>query len=85
MLFAKLTENKKKSKSKSSSNICSKYRKIEDRLSNYYCKRCGKEFPGSSALSYISPNEELGEDVILIEKGEYRCRKCSNLIALFTK
>jgi DNA-directed RNA polymerase subunit RPC12/RpoP len=54
-------------------------------LSNYYCKRCGKEFPGSSALSYISPNEELGEDVILIEKGEYRCRKCSNLIALFTK
>jgi transposase-like protein len=50
MLFAKLTENKKRSKSKSSSNICSKYRKIEDRLSNYYCKRCGKEFPGSSAL-----------------------------------
>ena len=31
------------------------------------------------------PNEELGENIILIEKGEYRCRTCNNLIAPYRK
>ena len=57
----------------------------EDRFSKYYCKRCEKEYHGSPVLSYKSPNEELGEGVILIEKGEYRCRICNNLIALYRK
>ena len=58
----------------------------EDRFSKYYCKRCGKEYHGAPVISYESPNEELGEDVILIEKGEYRCcRTCNNLIALYRK
>ena len=48
----------------------------EDRFSKYYCKRCEKEYRGSPILSYESPNEELGEGIILIEKGEYRCRIC---------
>jgi hypothetical protein len=37
---------------------------------------------GSPVISYENPNEELGEGVILIEKGEYRCRMCNNIIAL---
>jgi hypothetical protein len=57
----------------------------EDRFSKYYCKRCAKEYPGSPVISYENPNEELGEDVILIEKGEYRCRTCNNVIALYRK
>ena len=57
----------------------------EDRFSKYYCKRCEKEYHGSPVISYDNPNEELGEDVILIEKGEYRCRTCNNLIALYRK
>jgi hypothetical protein len=44
-----------------------------------------KEYHGSPVLSYESPNEELGEGIILIEKGEYRCRTCNNLIALYRK
>jgi hypothetical protein len=57
----------------------------EDRFSKNYCKRCEKEYHGSPILNYENPNEELGEGVILIEKGEYRCRICNNLIALYRK
>jgi DNA-directed RNA polymerase subunit RPC12/RpoP len=57
----------------------------EDRFSKYYCKRCGTEYQGAPVISYENLNEELGEDVTLIEKGEYRCRTCNNLIALYRK
>jgi hypothetical protein len=36
-------------------------------------------------ISYENPNEELGEGVILIEKGEYKCKVCNNVIALYRK
>src|ERR671939_841768 len=57
----------------------------EDRFTKYYCNKCQKEYPGSPAISYENPNEELGQDVILIEKGEYRCRTCNNIIALYRR
>jgi DNA-directed RNA polymerase subunit RPC12/RpoP len=57
----------------------------EDRFTKYYCNKCGKEYLGSPAISYESPNEELGEDTILIEKGEYRCRTCNNILAIYRK
>src|ERR687887_2584767 len=57
----------------------------EDRFTKYYCNKCAKEHPGSPTVSYENPNEELGEDVILIEKGEYRCRTCSNILAIYRK
>ena len=57
----------------------------EDRFSKYYCKRCEKEYAGSPVIKYENPNEELGEGIILIERGEYRCRICNNLIALYRK
>ena len=57
----------------------------EDRFSKYYCKRCEKEYTGYPVIRYENPNEELGEGIILIEKEEYRCRICSNLIALYHK
>ena len=57
----------------------------EDRFTKYYCNKCAKEYPGSPAISYENPNEEVGGDVILTEKGEYRCRTCNNIIALYRK
>jgi sporulation protein YlmC with PRC-barrel domain len=57
----------------------------EDRFSKYYCNKCEKEYEGSPAISYENPNEELGEDVILIEKGEYKCSSCNNIIAQYRK
>ena len=57
----------------------------EDRFIKYYCSKCAKEYPGSPVISYENPNEELGEDVVLIEKGEYKCRKCNNIIAVYRR
>ncbi len=57
----------------------------EDRFSKYYCNRCVMEYPGSPLISYENPNEELGEGVVLIEKGEYKCKACNNVLALYRK
>jgi DNA-directed RNA polymerase subunit RPC12/RpoP len=57
----------------------------EDRFTKYHCNKCQKEYPGSPVISYENPNEELGEDIILIEKGEYRCSTCNNIIALYRR
>jgi sporulation protein YlmC with PRC-barrel domain len=57
----------------------------EDRLSKYYCNKCEKEFQGSPTIDYENPNEDLGEGVTLVEKGEYRCTECSNTIAHYRK
>ena len=57
----------------------------ENRFSKYYWNKCGEEYSGSPMISYENPNEELGEGVILIEKGEYKCKVCNNVIALYRK
>jgi hypothetical protein len=58
----------------------------EDRFSRYYCKVCGKEFADSPLISYENLNEELpGEGIIISEVGEYRCRVCNNIIAIYRK
>ena len=57
----------------------------EDRYTRYYCNECRKEFPGSPSISYENPNEKLTENITLVEEGEYRCRTCNNLIALYRK
>jgi hypothetical protein len=57
----------------------------EDRFSKHYCNKCAIEYPGSPLISYENPNEELGEGVILIENGEYRCKVCNNVLAIYRK
>ena len=57
----------------------------EERFLKYYCKACGKEYDGSPVIKFESPNEELGQGVILVEKGEYKCRTCDNIIAFYRK
>lgn len=57
----------------------------EDRFLKYYCNVCAKEFSGSPLIKYETPNEELGQGVILVEKGEYRCKNCDNIIAFYRK
>src|SRR5437870_6885652 len=57
----------------------------EDRFSKYYCNKCEKEFEGSPTINYEKPNEDLGEGVTLIEKGEYKCTGCNNTIAQYRK
>lgn len=57
----------------------------EDRFSKYYCNRCMTEYSGSPLISYENPNEELGEGIVLVEKGEYKCKACNNILAIYRK
>jgi sporulation protein YlmC with PRC-barrel domain/DNA-directed RNA polymerase subunit RPC12/RpoP len=57
----------------------------EDRFLKYYCNKCEREYEGSPAVNYENPNEELGEGVTLVEKGEYKCGTCNNTIAQYRK
>jgi hypothetical protein len=57
----------------------------EARFTRYYCNKREKEYTGCPIITYENPNGKLGENVTLIEKGEYRCRSCNNLIALYHK
>lgn len=57
----------------------------EDRFVKYHCNKCEKEYDGAPAVHYENPNEELGEGVTLIEKGEYKCKTCNSTIAQYRK
>ena len=57
----------------------------QDRFEKYYCNKCEAEYEGAPALTYDNPNEELGEGVVLAEKGEYRCKTCNTPIAQYRK
>jgi sporulation protein YlmC with PRC-barrel domain len=57
----------------------------EDRFVKYYCNKCEKQYEGSPAVVFDNPNEELGQGVILIEKGEYKCKTCNATIAQYRK
>lgn len=57
----------------------------EERFLKYHCNACGKEYDGSPVINFETPNEELGQGVILVEKGEYKCKNCDNIIALYRK
>ncbi len=57
----------------------------EDRFVKYYCNKCEKAYDGSPSLVFENPNEELGEGVTLVEKGEYKCKTCSATIAQYRK
>jgi sporulation protein YlmC with PRC-barrel domain len=57
----------------------------ENRLLKHYCNKCEEQFDGPPSIVYDNPNEDLGEGVILEEKGEYKCKKCNSTIAQYRK
>lgn len=56
-----------------------------DRFVKYYCNKCEKGYEGAPNIQYENPNEDLGENIILIEKGEYKCKLCDHTIAQYRK
>jgi sporulation protein YlmC with PRC-barrel domain len=57
----------------------------KDRILKYYCNKCEKDYPTSPDLKYENPNEDVGEGVVLIEKGEYKCSVCNAVISQYRK
>ena len=52
----------------------------EERISKHFCNTCEKEFEGPPKIQYENPNEEVAENLILAEKGQYACNVCNGSI-----
>ena len=52
-----------------------------DKISKHFCNTCEKEFEGAPKIEFENPNEEVAENLILAEKGQYICSSCNSSIA----
>ena len=50
-------------------------------ITKHFCNTCEKEVEGSPKIEYENPNEEVAENLILAEKGQYICNSCNSTIA----
>lgn len=51
------------------------------KISKHFCNTCEKEFEGAPKIEFENPNEEVAENLILAEKGQYICASCNSTIA----
>ena len=51
------------------------------KISKHFCNTCEKEFEGAPKIEFENPNEEVAENLILAEKGQYICTSCNSTIA----
>lgn len=52
-----------------------------ERITKHFCNTCEKEFEGSPKIEFENPNEEVAENLVLYEKGQYICNACNASIA----
>ena len=52
-----------------------------EKISKHFCNTCEKEFEGSPKIEFENPNEEVAENLVLAEKGQYICKACNSSIA----
>ncbi len=52
-----------------------------ERITKYFCNTCEKEFEGPPKIEFENPNEEVAENLILAERGQYICSSCNASIA----
>lgn len=50
-------------------------------IKKHFCNTCEKEFEGPPKIEYENPNEEVAENLILAEKGQYICNNCNSTLA----
>ena len=50
-------------------------------ITKHFCNTCEKEFEGAPKIEFENPNEEVAENLILAEKGQYKCNSCNASIA----
>ena len=53
----------------------------DEKISKYFCNTCDKDFEGPPKIEFENPNEEVAENLILVEKGQYICSTCNMTIA----
>jgi sporulation protein YlmC with PRC-barrel domain len=52
-----------------------------DTITKHFCNTCEKEFEGPPKIEFENPNEEVAENLILAERGQYICNSCNASIA----
>ena len=52
-----------------------------ERISKFYCNTCERDFEGAPKIQFENPNEEVAENLILVEKGQYICTTCGSTLA----
>jgi len=50
-------------------------------VTKHFCNTCEKEFEGPPKIEFENPNEEVAENLLLAEKGQYICNSCNSSIA----
>ena len=53
----------------------------ENKITKHFCNTCEKEFEGPPKIEFENPNEEVAENLVLAERGQYICKVCNASIA----
>ena len=53
----------------------------ESKITKHFCNTCEKEFEGPPKIEFENPNEEVAENLVLAERGQYICKACNASIA----
>ena len=56
--------------------------KIEsEKMKKHYCKKCEVEFDSPPKIQVEEKeNEQISDNLILVERGQYTCEKCNSII-----
>ena len=52
-----------------------------NKITKHFCNTCEKEFEGPPKIEFENPNEEVAENLVLAERGQYICKACNASIA----
>ncbi len=52
-----------------------------EKITKYYCNRCDTEHIQPPKIVYENPNEQVADNLILVEKGQYLCHICNSALA----
>lgn len=52
-----------------------------EKITKHFCNTCEKEFEGAPKIEFDNPNEEVAENLILAERGQYICNSCNSALA----
>ena len=52
-----------------------------EKITKHFCNTCEKEFEGPPKIEFENPNEEVAENLVLAERGQYICKSCNASIA----
>ena len=52
-----------------------------ERITKHFCNTCEKEFEGPPKIEFENPGEEVAENLVLAERGQYICNSCNASIA----